>query len=122
VIPYDVNETFPAGGGGGRGMRGGGPNLDPFVGLADTSKPLRSRLLEVPTLRARYVKTLRDVATNWLAWDKLGTIVARYQDLIRADVRAETRGVESLDAFESSAVRLREFADARRAFLLEAAR
>ena len=52
VVPHDVNEAMAEGGilGFGRGRRGGGgaagqgsgASLDPLVGLADTSKPLRS--------------------------------------------------------------------------------
>ena len=49
----------------GRGMfGGGGADLDPLVGLDDTSKPLRSKLLAVPALRERYLAYVRDIADN----------------------------------------------------------
>ena len=36
-------------------MMGGGPDLDILIGLDDPGKPLRSKLLAVPALRARYI-------------------------------------------------------------------
>jgi hypothetical protein len=44
----------------------GGVELDPLVGADDTSRPLRSKLLAVPALRARYLKYVRDIAERWL--------------------------------------------------------
>ena len=41
-------------GGPGDGPGGGGALLDPLIGLNDTTKPLRLKLLSVPSLRARY--------------------------------------------------------------------
>src|SRR5207248_2118850 len=73
IIPSDMNEGFqPAmmgpggpGGFGGPGGPGGRPggggarpgsgfDLDPLVALNDARKPLRSRLLAVPSLKAKY--------------------------------------------------------------------
>src|SRR5207249_2394336 len=62
----------PGGRGGFGGPGGGGPDLDPLVGLNDSSKPLRSKLLAVPALRARYMTYVRDIATKWLDWNRLG--------------------------------------------------
>ena len=146
IIPQDVNETFSTGGmpggfgrGGGRGMppmdsammaafmrgRGGpggmvrgGVDLDPLVGMSDATKPLRSKLLAVPALRARYLGYVRDIATKGLDWKSLGPIVTRAQTLIDADVKADTRKLESYEDFQKSAAVLKEFADKRRAFLL----
>lgn len=117
----------------GPGMGGeGGVELDPLVALDDPTKPLRSKVLAVPSLRAKYLECVRTVARDALDWNTLGPIVASYRDLIRADVEAETRGLSSFDAFlsatddgrESSDVRgrgmrLRDFAQQRRKFLLE---
>ena len=64
----------PGRGRGGRGMFGGASaELDPLVGLDDTTKPLRSKLLAVPALRERYL-------------------------LLRARHRAETSGLEDTRA------------------------
>src|SRR5262249_14431991 len=86
VIPHDMNETFaatgffgfgkgPKGGPGfgkgpkggpGAGGKGSGYSLDPLIGLDDPRKPLRSRLLAVPSLRARYLKYVRQIAEESL--------------------------------------------------------
>ena len=58
---------------GGRGsVGGGGPDLDPLVGIDDATKPLRSKLLAVPALRERYLAYVRDIAQKWLDWNTLG--------------------------------------------------
>lgn len=90
------------GGGGGRGgMRGGDATLNPLVGLDDASKPLRSKLLAVPTLRAKYLRCTREIATKWLDWNTLGPLVTRYQALIAADVKTDTHKLDSAEAFEA---------------------
>lgn len=125
ILPHDVNEAFPGGGfgrggGGGFGGRGGGggPTLDPLVGLNDATKPLRSRLLAVPALRDRYLAHVRAIATKWLDWNTLGPLVDRYQQLIAADVAADTRKLDTTEAFTTGVDGLRQFAEARRAALL----
>ena len=82
LLPHDTNETFPVRGGGGFGGRGfgrggGDAMLDPLVGLTDTAKPLQSKLLAVPALRARYLAYVRQMATKWLDWKTLEPIVTR---------------------------------------------
>ena len=111
------------GGFGGRGMRGpggGGPDLNPLLGLDDDSKPLRSKLLAVPALRARYLAYVRDIAEKRLDWKALGPAVQRYHDLIAADVKADTRKLYTHEGFESGVASVKTFADARRAYLLNA--
>ena len=108
--------------------------LDPLIGLNDTAKPLLSKLLAVPALRKRYLGYVRDIAENWLDWEKLGPIAREYQALIADDVKADTRKLDSTEAFfqgleenvEASGVfgrgvkiGLKTFADQRRAYLLE---
>ncbi len=106
VVPNDVNETIrpseggrggPFGGGGG----GGGARLDPFTGSNDQNKPLLSRLLAVPSLRARFLGYVRDVSEKWLTWDKIGPLATQYQALIAADVKADTRKLDTFEAFTS---------------------
>ena len=93
--------------------------LDPLVGLTDSSKPLRSKLLAVPALRQRYLEYVRDIAEQWLDWQKLEPMAAQYQALIAADVKTDTRKLDSFEAFQGGIARLRSFVDQRRAFLLK---
>lgn len=93
--------------------------LDPLVAATDASKPLISKLLAVPALRAKYLGYVRDIAATWLDWNTLGPIAERYAALIRTDVAADTRKVSSTEAFESSLAGLKAFADGRRAHLLK---
>ena len=145
VIPHDLNEGLadegggrgfpmpppgagPPGGFGGPGRGRGGfgratAELDPLIGLDDTSKPLRSKLLAVPALRERYLGYVRDIATKWLDWNSLGPRVKKYQALIAADVKADTRRLYSYEAFETDVDgqerSLKSFVEWRRAFLLK---
>jgi hypothetical protein len=127
LIPHDANETFrlPGGPGGGRFN---GVELDPFYGDDDPNKPLLSKLLAVPALRQRYAGHVKDIAENWLDWNKLGPIAEARQALIADDVKRDTRKLDSTEAFENSltggaggsrgGIGLKEFADQRRAYLL----
>jgi hypothetical protein len=111
---------FPAGRG--RGMFGGGPDLDPLVGLDDTTKPLRSKLLAVPALRQRYLAYVRDIAQKHLDWKTLGPRIQELQALIADDVKADTRKLYSLEAFKTETDggerSLKNFVEKRRAYLL----
>ncbi len=119
IIPHDMNEGLGSGGGGGGGFGGGGgPELDPLFGLNDRSKPLRSKLLAVPALRARYMTYVRDIAERRLDWKTLGPLAQQYQGLIAADVKADTRKLYGSDAFESGVASLQAFVERRRAVLL----
>lgn len=125
VIPGDTNETFASSGGPGRGGRGGfgmagsgGPQLDLLVGLDDATKPLRSKLLAVPELRAKYLEYCRDIAATWLDWGKLGPVAQQHHQLIATYVEADTRKLVSTEQFGSSLEQLRAFVEARRAYVL----
>ena len=56
--------------------------LDPLTGLDDAKKPLRSKLLAVPSLRERYLTNVRTLAEKDLDWKNLGAVVARYRELV----------------------------------------
>ena len=141
LIPQDANETFslPEGQGMGPGpRRGGGPTingveLDPLLRAGDASKPLLNKLLAVPALKARYLGYVRTIAERSLDWKKLGPQVQQYQSLIVADVKSDTRKLDSFDAFtrgatedvESQGVRgpqrgisLKNFVEQRQKYLL----
>ncbi|MFM8880379.1 MAG: CotH kinase family protein, partial [Verrucomicrobiota bacterium] len=136
---------FGGGPGGRRGPGGpGGPSggnriegvkLDPLHAAQDPNKPLLSKLLAVPALRERYLAHIRTIAERSLDWQKLGPVASRLHDLIAADVKADGRKLDSTEAFEKSLTQdvpgngfgpggggsmgLKNFADQRRAFLLE---
>lgn len=126
----------PRGRGPGGGMGpGGGVKLDPLVAANDPNKPLISKLLAVPSLREKYLGYVREIAEKWLDWRKLGPIAERYQQVISAEVNADTRKLDSFEAFTlgmteevrgsgfgpggGAKIGLKNFADERRAFLLE---
>lgn len=108
VFPHDMNEALS-----------GNAQLDPLVVLDDASKPLRSKLLAVPALRERYLGYVRDIARNWLDWNKVGPLVEQHQALIGAAVEADNRKLYSDEAFHSNVAALRTWVEARRAFLLQ---
>jgi hypothetical protein len=97
-------------------------------------KPLRSRLLSVPALRARYLAHVRTIADDWLDWNKLKPVVDQYRALIEKDVEADTHKLTSFAAFQRTVgdlpqkqgeqprgrfdPGLKAFADSRRKFLL----
>jgi len=147
VMPQDANETFvkPGGPGFGRGGRGpGGPGmgggariqgveLDPLQMANDPNKPLISKLLAVPALRARYLGYIREIAEKHLDWATLGPVAERYHALLVDEVKADTRKLESTEGFlhgltedaqggggpGGGAIGLKNFAGQRRAFLLK---
>jgi hypothetical protein len=119
VIPNDTNETY-GGTLAGYPMNGGPTGPDPLVGLNDSSKPLRSKLLAVPSLRAKYLAYTRDIANKWLDWKTLEPIATRYHTMLSADVRADVRKLDSFAGFERGLADLRSYADRRRALILSA--
>jgi hypothetical protein len=127
IIAHDMNETLmpgmgpgmggpgggppggpggfrgpPAGPGGGAGGGNNGYRVDPLVGLYDTSKPLRSKLLAVPKYRAKYLANVREIADVWLDWKKLGPIVKEHAELIEKEVEADTRKLSSFAEFQAA--------------------
>ncbi len=118
----------PGGGRGGPGgMSHGGVDLDPLIGLDDARKPLRSKLLAVPSLKAKYLSYVRQIAEKSLDWQTIGPVIAQQRSLIEAEVAADTRQLGSLQAFQTAtdpdstgegAHGLRHFFEARRAYLL----
>ncbi len=116
-------------GGGGPGFGHGGVELDPLVALDDAGKPLRSKLLQVPSFRRKYLEYVRAIAEKSLDWKNLGPVVAGYRSLIEKEVEADTKKLSSYEAFleatadepseDGRAGGLRSFAEKRREFLLK---
>lgn len=131
VTAYDANEAMSEGmnmrrfGGG----SASGARLNPLEGTGDSSKAMLYRLLQVPQLRERYLAIVRDVAENWLDWDRIGPIAEDYRALIREHVEADQRKLYSTSDFDldfdgsgegqSYGMTLREFFEQRRAYLLD---
>jgi len=124
MIPHDYNETVnetEGRGFGGGGVRPYSVELDPLIGLDDDTKPLRSRLLSVPSLRQKYMGYVREIADKRLDWKWLGPIALDFQKLIVDDVRRDVHklyGMDDFDAAGPSSESTRTFADGRRAYLL----
>jgi hypothetical protein len=124
LIPHDFNEAF---GGEQRGFGALGSRsaqLDPLSGLTDGTKPLRSKLLEVPALRARYLEIVHEIASTWLDWDTFGPLAQKYQALIADQVKIDTRKLYSFERFQSGVMGTNEssvktFVERRREFLLK---
>lgn len=140
--PDEINESGSQGGPGGNrgnmaGGRSNGIELDPLIAANDSSKPLISKLLAVPALRQKYLGYVREIAETWLDWSKLQPIISQYHSLIDADVKQDTRKLESYEAYltgiglkaekqntEASRgpgreISLKDFAEQRRAYLLK---
>lgn len=144
IIPHDFNEAIPRvaeartggppgggppGGGPPGARRGGGPpgggfpgegdyTLNPLENINNPARPLISKLLAVPSFKARYLSYLRDIAENQLDWAKLGPVATRYHEMIAADVRKDTRKLSRTEGFDTGLADLKKFFDERRAFLL----
>jgi hypothetical protein len=89
----------------------------------DASKPLRSKLLAVPALRAKYLAYVREIAEHWLDWKTIGPMIQQYQALIADEVKADTRKLYSYEAFVADVAEspnsLKKFVEERRVFLLK---
>jgi hypothetical protein len=101
------------------------------VGLDNPDRPLRSRLLQVPAWRTKYLRYVGEIARDELDWQRLGPLVAELRGLAEPLVEVDTRKLSSLEAFQTStseapsadapargSMELRRFADQRRAYLL----
>ncbi len=112
---HDANEMFGA----------GRTGLSPLVAQNDTTKPIISKVLAVPALRAKYLGYVREIAEKSLDWNALQPIVKQYRDLIADDVARDTRKLFSTEDFlrttadELAPGTLRSFFEGRRAFLLK---
>lgn len=119
---------FGSGGFGGGGFGGfpglGNFDLDPLVSIDNPRMPLRSKLLQVPRLREKYLKYIRQIADESLSWEHVGPAMSRHRQLISDHVKADTRKLDSIEAFEQATATegdgpsLRSYLKKRRNFLL----
>jgi hypothetical protein len=118
ILIYDVNEAF-GGVGGGFPMDAGPAGPDPLSGLNDSTKPLRSKLLAVPALRAKYLAYTRQIAEKWLDWKSLEPITARYRALISGEVKADNHKIYSFNEFEQGPRELKALVDLRYRLIMD---
>ena len=57
-------------------------------------------MLAVPALKAKYLANVRTIAEQSLDWKKLGPVVADLRKLIEKEVEADTRKLDSFEAFQ----------------------
>jgi CotH kinase protein len=114
---HDANETFDSGG-------RAGPQLSPLAAIDEVNKPIITKVLAVPALRARYLAFVRDIAEKSFDWNTLRPVVKGFRDLIEADVARDTRKLYATEEFQRTTAddasygTLRSFIEGRRAFLL----
>ena len=118
---------------GGPGGPGGPPPTDPSAGSGFGLKPmasmtdrfpLRSKLLAVPELKAKYLANLKSIAANDLSAETFGTVVAKLSDVIAVEVKKDSRKLTTNSAFEAATKKgsdgaLNKFAAERSKYLLE---
>ncbi len=103
LLPHDSNETFRfAGGGGPNSWQTDGQMLSPVALENDTMRPVVRRLFAIPHLRSRYLAHVRTIANEWLNWDRLQPIIAEYQSLVDAEVKADDKKLYAYEAFATS--------------------
>lgn len=103
LLPHDSNETFRfAGGGGPNSWQTDGQMLSPVALENDSMRPVVRRLFAIPHLRARYLAHVRTIADEWLDWDRLQPIIAEYQSLVDAEVKADDKKLYAYEAFATS--------------------
>ena len=102
LIAHDSNETFRFAGGGGPGDMGSGPQAHPLLHLDNPQRPLIRRLLSIPELQTRYLGYVRQIAEEWLDWERLGPVVEAYRGLIGPELEHDDKMLYSYDAFQRS--------------------
>ena len=106
LLPHDSNETFRfAGGGGPNSWQTDGQMLSPVALENDTMRPVVRRLFALPHLRARYLAHVRTIVNEWLDWDRLQPIIAAYQSLADAEVKADDKKLYGYEAFATSHIK-----------------
>lgn len=91
---------------GGRNRSSGGrtvvtyySQLAPLGPLDDPANVLYVKLLAAPSLRARYLGYVREIADTWLNWQTLGPVAKSAQTLIADDVKRESHSAHGYIRF-----------------------
>jgi hypothetical protein len=128
TLPWDMNESF---GGFRAGLTMTGMiQLDPFWNSSSTSnRPLTYRAFQVPAWRARYLAHIRTIIRERFNWTHLGPLITKYQKMIEADVKADTKKLYTDQQFYDNVTKsvtlgrnvipgLKEVVDGRTKYLL----
>jgi hypothetical protein len=73
--------------------------LDPTEGIDNPDRPLLSKLIQSPTLRAHYYSMLRDIADTQLSWSAHQTTATKWHQQIAPEVKIETHRPSSYISF-----------------------
>jgi hypothetical protein len=105
--------------------------LDPLIAIDNPDRPLRSKLLQVPAYRDKYLQYVAQIAREDLDWENLGPMVEKIRTSIEPFVKLDSRKLSTTDAFlqttsadsqkgpQNNSRHLRQFAELRREFLLQ---
>lgn len=88
LVQHDGNETFRDPG-----------TFSLFQGADNSNRPLVQKLLAVPHLRLRYLAHVRTLLEEWLDWSKLEPVARALQNLIAAEVEADSKKLYSTSSF-----------------------
>ena len=89
-----------------------------FYRATDPLAPLMSRLLAVPAYRQRYLAHVRTILNQYMTETYLWPRIDSLRALIEAEVKADTKKLDSNEAFDRGVAALKKYVTDRRAFLL----
>ena len=95
ILPFDVNESFGA-------ANSGNSRLSIWYNTTNLKRPVLSRTLPLPRLRARYIAHYRTVLDETMSWKYIGGLVNKYQAMIANDVVRDTKKLYPTSAFTSN--------------------
>ncbi len=76
--------------------------LDPLLHIANTTKPLISKLLETPNYKKIYLSHLRSILQDWFTSGKFEKRAKELQTIIRKDVDSDPNKYYTLAEFDAS--------------------
>lgn len=106
VLAWDMNESFGVFPGGGIDPADSAAvaRTDPFHATAGEGRPLLTRLLNVPGLRAEYLAHYRTLLDLAFAEARAEQRYAAWHDLLREDVRADPNPLYAFETFDAGLV------------------
>ncbi|MHC4812906.1 MAG: CotH kinase family protein [Planctomycetota bacterium] len=104
MLPWDMNESF---GGFGAGMSlTARINVSPYWNSTNSSsRPLLYHAFQVVEWRQRYVTHIHTIVQQSFNWPAVGALVTKYQKMIDADVKADTKKLYTYQQFQDNVTR-----------------